>query len=642
MTTPVFLTGFENGVLPTTNGGGLWNGGVSGPTVMSIQGTIKNTGNYALRMNPNNVNCYVSRSISQGVVVGRAYVRWESFPTTNSYFLISDASDGDLCFEFLISTSSIRANKIGVGTAGSFVVSTGVWYRIDWKFDASSTTHTIDWQIDGVAQTQLSVAGASQNLISVLFGASGPKIQDMYLDDIVISATSGDYPIGPGGTEILVPSAADATNVGTNDIEESNGTDASSTSWQALNSIPMGNSTNYIRQLQSINTHYLRVSLTDLTASHSSIIGAMAILGYTSATATTNNGGCIVSKDSFTSYTTIWGDPTTPADYSDGSISNVYWKSTIVSGAVDDTTVNALEVEIGFSSDASPDPYWIDVAVEVAYAESTTDINLNLATYSTTIPDIIVLENVVVPLDLVIYSSTIPNVGFVENVDVFLDLVTYSNTIHDITLLENVVVFLDLVTYSSTIHNITVLENVVLALDLVSYSSIFPDVTVLENVILTLDLVIYSNTIADLTILETQLISLDLVTYFNTILDVELLEEGTIALDLVTYSFVIHNVTILEHVIEPLELVTFSQTVYNVTILEDEIHFLNLVTYTSTVHNVLFTSDSDTVVVPMERTYSLSKEVRIISIEKEVRIISIEKENRILSVSKDNRVFLIQ
>ena len=78
MTTPVWLTGFEYGVAtPTTNGGGLFNTITGSP---SIQSATKNSGSYALRLNPSSAIYTVFKNLaSPTIVVGRLYFRFASW-----------------------------------------------------------------------------------------------------------------------------------------------------------------------------------------------------------------------------------------------------------------------------------------------------------------------------------------------------------------------------------------------------------------------------------------------------------------------------------------------------------------------------------------------------------------------------------
>lgn len=382
MTTPVLITNWAAQSL-SANGGGLVSS-TSG-TGNSISTTIYRNAN-----SPQSYQCTTSSSTSllsytqvsgAGVIVGRVYLRFNgSLPTTasNPLNLISGQGADTTWAEigFVPSTGKLAAFQYTETPTDGPVVTYDVWYRIDFRFTWNSTTHTIDWKVDGVDQPQFSIGSqTSTTFSSFRIGNTGGvnSTGTWNFCDLVLSVTSADYAIGAGGTQTLVP-AADGTHSlpAANEIEAQDGTDigTGTTAYDKINSMPPS-ATTYIRQATSGPTAYAEVLFGDISDTHTGIIGAMAFLAYTSETTTNNRGGCIVSKDSFSTQTTLHGAPSATVDYSDGSTSNLYYKSAIVSGVTDDTTVNALKARVGYSDDATPDPYWIDVYVEVAYTAAT-------------------------------------------------------------------------------------------------------------------------------------------------------------------------------------------------------------------------------------------------------------------------------
>lgn len=377
MATPVYLTGLEGFPNATTaNGGGLGIGNPNGNVTVST--AQAHSGARSLRINPSAAAGWVQIALSTPtLMVVSIYIRFASFPTSDSTLFFGHVTAGSgLRIEFNQANSRIDASVGGSGTQTGLVVSLDTWYRVDARMNcASSGNSVIDWQIatgDGSATsyTQVSVAQADTTFIGLRLGSTSSETFDIYYDDIIISQTSGDYPIGPHGTERLAPTSDGTHNAGTNIIEDNAGTDiGTTTAYDKLDSVPP-DATTYIRQAANGTGNYAEVQFANITATHSSIIAARAVLAYTSETTTANRGACIVSKDDFASHTEVWGNPTTTQDYSDGSTSNLFYKGAIISGATDDTTVNALEARIGYSGDASPDPYWVDLWIEVAYVIS--------------------------------------------------------------------------------------------------------------------------------------------------------------------------------------------------------------------------------------------------------------------------------
>jgi hypothetical protein len=58
------------------------------------------------------------------------------------------------------------------------------------------------------------------------------------------------------------------------------------------------------------------------------------------------------------------------ADYSDGSTGSPWYKSVMIAGVIDKATVENLKARMGYSDDANPDPYWINIMVEVALLQN--------------------------------------------------------------------------------------------------------------------------------------------------------------------------------------------------------------------------------------------------------------------------------
>lgn len=371
MTTPILLTGWEHGVTPTAStGGGLGDGVTSAPTVTSAQA---NSGTYSLR-------CYAASAATPRVqytlatpatLVGRIYFRFAAWPSLDNEILYANVTAGaTFAIKIRAATHKLYARFFAVsdGTEHATACELDRWYRLDFKFDASTGTSTIDFKLDGVDGAQLTHSQTATTFTALPLGPSNSDTLDMYLDDLVVTATSGDYPIGAGGTEGLSPTSDGTHNAGTNVMEDNAGTDIGAvTAFDLVGKVPINTATSYIRQAANGTANYAAVNFADISATHGAIIGAEALLAYTAATTSGNTGGCIVSKDGFSTSTTLWGAPGALADYSDGGTAAPFYKRAIVAGVTDDTTVNALAARLGYSGDANPDPYWINLIIEAAY-----------------------------------------------------------------------------------------------------------------------------------------------------------------------------------------------------------------------------------------------------------------------------------
>lgn len=696
MPTPVYFTNWSHKAHPTLNGGGIYS--TQNGSVMSIDTSI---------LSPQALKCVTSASLGyvgynqvsgSATLVGRVYVYFPTaLPSSSVQFLIGNGSSSVFHnIRYNSSTGRLEVGNSSLWTTGP-IISANTLYRIDFRMICSGTTHTVDWQVDGVAQTQWSLSGQSNaTWSSFRLGSQNSSTATILFQHLVLSITGADYPIGPGGTEALFTTSDGTHNAGTNVMEDNAGVDIGVTpAYNKLDTMPPGSS-EYIKQVAIGAGNYVEVNFADLTASFSAIIGAMGILASGAEnTSQQNRGACYISKDNFSTSTTILGSAASTSSYISGTLADLNWRSAIISGAVDLSTINALKARMGHSGDVTPNPYWVGLLVEVAYTTSSAppDIELDDVVYSSTVHDVTILENIVVPLDLITYStslpeltilenipialdtatysSAVPDLTIVENIPIPLDLVTYSTIINDISILENVVVLLDPATYFSSVLDLTILEHILLDLDLVDFSSQINDIVILENIQISLDLLVFSSEINDIDILEAEIVSLDPISYLitvhnievltseeigldtiiysSTIHDITILESESLSLDLISYSTDINDLEILENIVIPLDLVSYSSSIRDLEILENLVLMLDLVSYSLTVYDIEIVESEADILLELVTYSSVVNDIllilrvetpieRVFAIEKEDRTFVIERENRIFSIDKENRI----
>lgn len=224
MATPVFCCGGECGITGT---GAHWDAASNG----SFSTSTVRSGLRSFRCNPS-ASFQTFRSFTfTGVntYVARFYVRFATLPNQDTILFAAEQGGGTSYPGVGFKTSDSKLYPLryagSVFTFGSqgFTVTTGQWYRVDVRVVTSANPWTIDVQVDGTALTQLAPAiAASTNMALFIFGANGAAAQtsDIFFDDIIVSNTSGDYPIGAGKVEPHTV-VADGTHsiAGTNDFE---------------------------------------------------------------------------------------------------------------------------------------------------------------------------------------------------------------------------------------------------------------------------------------------------------------------------------------------------------------------------------------------------------------------------------------
>jgi hypothetical protein len=266
--TSVFACGFECGV----KGGNVGEHWASASAATSFSTSTVRSGARSLRVNP---TAAVSFALSSGGLftggtkaVSRIYINIASHPTTDTLIygvLASGAYVG------LVYQSSDQKYYAGADTAGTLTVgssgatlATGRWYCIDSKSDVANNPWTIDGMVDGVAigQATNAVAATTFSAVSAVIrlGSNGStETFDIFYDDLVLSLTAADYPIGAGYINHFVPTADGTHNIaGTGDFQRTlTGTDilnATTTAWQLVDEVPLeAVVTDWINMLAPIN-----------------------------------------------------------------------------------------------------------------------------------------------------------------------------------------------------------------------------------------------------------------------------------------------------------------------------------------------------------------------------------------------------
>jgi hypothetical protein len=363
------LTGFEHGVL-STSGGGLFNGiGGTVGTNIAVQSTTKRSGAYALRIYPgSSTACYITRNVSSSVLVGRIYVRWEDLPTVN-HIIVRGMTASQVCYIYYdYNSGNPRLYALVNGSTPQYsatgILAADTWFRIDFRFDASTGTTTIDWQIEGSPQTQATRTVAANTFSIFNIGMTTASVADFCVDDVFLSATSGDYPIGEGSVVGLSPSGAGTSSPGSNIKDDAGNVvnDSTNPANAELDDVPLDGATDYIQQDGGASSIYAEATLADTTKG--TINGAIGIIAYQSSSATANSASTRVLDEDSAEQVIYTGDM---------SETSQFYKSAVIpapAGGWDQAAVNALRVRVGFATDYDGIPRWHGFMVEVDGVDS--------------------------------------------------------------------------------------------------------------------------------------------------------------------------------------------------------------------------------------------------------------------------------
>jgi Tfp pilus assembly protein PilX len=387
-----WMNGFESGFVwqgTGTNANNLYggftfvNGGGSFGPVDAVASPAR-TGNFAMRIAPNAGQWTYAYHDSSSVVVGptavvHVAVRLGVLPTTDaSVFSLSPSGATGLPHLQLNLMYRIGTGKWALGLGNSSTIDTiqestvtaalNTWYSFDIRFPTTASNIRLgEWYIDGVAQTSVTAtdnASWTADGPRVSFGSVGTPLSvrpayTAYYDDVIISTTPGDFPIGDINISPIKPDAM-GTSSNPGNFQDDIGAAINANSWQKITDTPMTNNVSYIRQVTASATSYIETTLQDTT--QTCIRGADAVMAAHPNGTSANN-----------TKTSVFDGATESVLYSgDISINNVALAFAIrpitPGGAWTQARVNGLKMRFGYGSDINPIVNWDSMLVEVAWA----------------------------------------------------------------------------------------------------------------------------------------------------------------------------------------------------------------------------------------------------------------------------------
>ena len=359
--TLTWLSGMEH-AYSTTAGGGVWNSAAGTATVDS---TVKRNGTYSLKIAPTAAIAYRGRllGIGENVWVVRFAIRLASLPSANTELATLNDSNHVSTTSYMTLRYIAASQKFAIGFPGQTVLSSGTvtagnWYVIDMRLDPRGTTQTADWRVDGVAQTSTSLTtGAAGAAYAINFGSTSAATFSANYDDIAISETNADYPIGDGK---VLPLRLDGmgTSVGAASFVNDDATAINSTSWSRLDEIPMGAGTDFVKQTATSTTNYVEMTFEDTTETCVRAVGGRVV--YDPQNTNQANDGRTALLDGTTERTIHDGNMA-----ANNAIMNPKYGTVAPLGAAwTATELNGLRARIGYSSDASPNPTWHSLMLE--------------------------------------------------------------------------------------------------------------------------------------------------------------------------------------------------------------------------------------------------------------------------------------
>lgn len=260
---------------------------------------------------------------------------------------------------------------ITIGTGASII--DGAWHTVDVRFDSSGTTHTTDWYVDGVLQPQ----GFSSALVAAsnftLWGVGnnlGTATATFDIGNLVVSQTTGDFPLGRHAVYSIVPNADNAASVyGTNIMEQGDGTDltASNPAWQYLDEWPptspgVANNADTVTQAATGAGNFADVEFENTPNwAAGGAWGVRGLVAHQSDGTLADNGTTRIVDSAGATLTDIY-----TGDMSETSAHYTAKMITAPSTGWTQAALDGVRARIGFSSDGSPQPEWLALMLQVA------------------------------------------------------------------------------------------------------------------------------------------------------------------------------------------------------------------------------------------------------------------------------------
>jgi hypothetical protein len=268
---------------------------------------------------------------------------------------------------------------IQLGTGG-ISVTTGTWYFVDVRVNASANPHTIDIQVNGVAATQQTFATAAQTSSAIALGSrnSITVTQDAFFDDVIISNTVADYPIGNGFVNHFVLTTDTLHNVaGANDFERTlTGTDILNTttdSYLLVDEIPFEENTptDFINMVVPPNaTDYTQNKFGPAPGINTPTTAPRAVEAMVAiAQAGTGNGNMHIRLNDIGTEGTIY-TATTVAGTVGCTYKRAHFATQPSGGAWTVSNFNIIKIRFGSPGavDANPDQYFVNAVIEAEFA----------------------------------------------------------------------------------------------------------------------------------------------------------------------------------------------------------------------------------------------------------------------------------
>lgn len=356
--------------------------------------TTFNNGLRAIRVNPAAAEGVAATiaPISGTVAVWRYYINVASAPTANR---VEGACAGNAAVARIMGLAFNTADSkwypgeddgttVTLGAAG--VTLSAGWHYVDVKVNVVANPWTIDVQVDGTPLTQLTRALAADTLLIMDVGnrLNAATTCDIYCDDLIVSLTAADYPIGAGYVNHFVTTSdgthtATLTHIVKGTLATPVGvaiTSATTDAFKWESGVPLlGGSTDntmLINQQTLLTTEYVELVFGPAPGISTPTVAPRAVEVITADRQATTATGSFATKlndngteNAIITRTSVAGSTVDRFVTKQYALAPTGGAWTVSAGA---GNFNNIRARFGYSGDATPDQYWRGIMIEAEFA----------------------------------------------------------------------------------------------------------------------------------------------------------------------------------------------------------------------------------------------------------------------------------
>lgn len=260
------------------------------------------------------------------------------------------------------------AGHVGAGTVRQGpTCAVDTWYRIDVHWDTSGATATLQWAIDGVAQTDATVASAAADTASIQVGQTTNTTGTSYMDDFICGDAAADYPFGAGVVLGYIANRDGTHSFTLGDFKDEGGTNIAVAATNAYTRVDEAatNTTDYNAQVVVRSTGYLEFGFTPSAGDAAAPRVIVPVSATFSTSGVTHTQKMVLNDQGTLTDVLALGNT--------GGLNLINQGSTFLTSArtglaFTKADLDALLVRWGFSTDTAPNPRLSRLTLEVEYA----------------------------------------------------------------------------------------------------------------------------------------------------------------------------------------------------------------------------------------------------------------------------------